>query len=93
MKAYEQLDAEGYAFRIGNISFTTGHRYHTQMQREIDAGEAEILPYVAPPLPDVGDIPITAADEDEIIRLRPANRPTPSEISAQQQSKRDRGEA
>ena len=44
-------------------------------------------------LPDVADIPITAADEDEIIRLRPANRPNPAEILAQQTRMRARGQA
>ena len=43
--------------------------------------------------PAVGDIEITDMDELEIIRMRAANRPTPAEIRAQQQRKRDRGEA
>ena len=43
--------------------------------------------------PAVGDIEITDMDELEIIRMRAATRPTPAEIRAQQQRKRDRGEA
>jgi len=50
MKYYQQLDEDGQVFQIGGLSLPAdeGNRHYQQMREEIEAGEAEILPFVEP---------------------------------------------
>lgn len=96
MKEYQEQESGNHSLLGGlpnSIPNTIKNRRHRQMLREIAAGVAAKIQYVAPTLPPVGDIPISAADEDEIIRLRPANRPTPAERLEQQLRMRARRQA
>jgi len=50
MKRYQQLDVDGAVFQIdGNsIPADPANRHYAEMLEEIEAGEAEILPYAPP---------------------------------------------
>ena len=67
MKQYQE-QGDG-CHTIGNMTIpnSLGNRHHAQMMREIKADEAEIIEYTAPKMPAVADIPITAADQKNIL--------------------------
>jgi hypothetical protein len=50
MKQYQQLDVSGTVFQIDGTSIPSdpANRHYAEMLEEIEAGEAEILPYAPP---------------------------------------------
>ena len=91
MKTYQTL-ADG-SFHAGGVSIPDdmGNRRRREMQQEVDAGTAEILPRVPPGPGPVAEIPLTVND---LIALLVAKGVLGrADILAAQQAKRDAGEA
>jgi len=51
MKQYQETENGSYTIEGMTIPAAEGNRHYRAMLVEIDAGEAEILPYVEPPTP------------------------------------------
>ena len=69
MIIFKTLNAEDTLFSTedGRSSFNDRGPGFVNMKRLEAAGEAEIVPYVAPPLPDVDDIELSRDDLLDII--------------------------
>jgi len=91
MEQYQTLES-GH-FQLGNktIPDDMGVVERRQMQAKVDAGQAVILPYVAPPLPAIDDIVLTPLERLELLETE--NPVPPGKIRAKKQAKRDAGRA
>ena len=91
MKTYQTL-ADG-SFHAGDVTIpddmANGRR--RRMQREVDAGEAEILAHVPPGPGPVAGIPLTVTDLIAVLELKGVL--GRADILAAQQAKRDAGAA
>lgn len=65
MKTYTQTE-NGFVFEGVSIPDSGGNRHYRKMIDEVESGDAEIVPYVAPPVKDLDIVTETQWRDEEL---------------------------
>ena len=90
MKTY--ATSEDGSLSIDNMTIPQGHRFYVQALEEVEAGEAEILPYTKPAPTkaelDAPHLAVLAATDWYVIRAHETGVPVPQDILDARESAR-----